>query len=363
MENSTILIVTPSLDQTGGVEQYYNIMSFDRESNIKYFDLQNRNRNKIFRLISSYTAFIAEIASVDTVVLNPSLNGKSFLRDALFVLLTKIKNKKLAIFWHGWDDTLEIRIKKNYFLRLFFKNTFGRADGFVVLGEIFRKKLISLGVRKDALFHREVMSISKQWIEEFNIQDKIENKQTQPQNTLNLLFLSRLMKEKGVYICVDTFSLLLNKYSEMRFLMHIAGDGEELEKLREYVKKNEIPNVFFYGDIRGDDKFNLLKSCDLFLFPTYHGEGFPNVIVEALFFGLPVITRPIAAIPDMVEHGVNGYLTTGKGVEDFLPHVETYLALSLEEKTKMSACCHLNAKSEYEVTKNRKKTLDFYNSL
>jgi glycosyltransferase involved in cell wall biosynthesis len=359
-----ILINTPNLNQTGGVAQYYNVMKLDEENNIKYFDIRNdEKRNVIFRLVSSYFTFVRAIVNCELVVLNPSLNRRSFFRDCVFAFLTKISGKHLVVFWHGWEDSFEFKIKNSFFLKNLFKNTFGKADGFVVLGEVFKKKLLTIGVKSNVSFLRETMSIPAEWVERFNIYNKSFYREKRGSNVVKLLFLSRVVREKGVYICVDMAKLLAEKYPDKQIIMHIAGDGSELIALKEYTYSNNISNVVFHGDIRGEEKYNLLSSADLFFFPTYYGEGFPNVIVEALFFGLPVISRPIAAIPDIIKVGENGYLDSGKQASDFIPYIDYFLNLEEGRMREIAIHCHNEATRLYTVSEVRRKTIEFYNTL
>ena len=90
--------------------------------------------------------------------------------------------------------------------------------------------------------------------------------------------------------------------------LHIAGTGPELANARAYVEERAIPNVIVEGELAGARKAELLRRSHVMLFPTFHGEGLPNCILEGMLFGLAIVTRPVAAIPEIVEHGVNGLL-------------------------------------------------------
>jgi glycosyltransferase involved in cell wall biosynthesis len=63
------------------------------------------------------------------------------------------------------------------------------------------------------------------------------------------------------------------------------------------------------GPRYGEEKWEVLRRADVFIFPTfYRNEAFPVSILEAMQFSLPVISTPEGAIPDMVDDGRTGFL-------------------------------------------------------
>lgn len=357
---NNVLINTPDLRNKGGVAQYYKVLQLDREPNIHYFNINNIGNKKTFRLSRTYKSFLNAINDCNIVVINPSLNSKSFFRDGVFAYLAKRKNKKVIVFWHGWDNLYEEKLHRKRWLKYIFSKTFGQAECFITLGEVFKQKLLGLGIRSNVQFYRETMSISEEWIGSFNIENKKIPRTT---DKLDLFFISRVIKAKGVYTCVDIAKILKEKYHDKTITIHIAGDGDELKQLKQYAADNKIENVRFYGDVRGEEKYRLFETSDLFLFPTEHGEGFPNVVLEALFFGLPLITRPVAAIPDIIEHGKNGYIEQGTKAEDFIPHIDAYLEMPYEQRFAMTKRCHFDAIEKYNLKKVRDRTVNFYSNF
>jgi len=61
----------------------------------------------------------------------------------------------------------------------------------------------------------------------------------------------------------------------------------------------------FHGYVRGKEKIKLLKSADVFVFPSY-GEGCPVSVLEALAVGLPIIYTEVGALPDILKNNING---------------------------------------------------------
>jgi glycosyltransferase involved in cell wall biosynthesis len=123
-----------------------------------------------------------------------------------------------------------------------------------------------------------------------------------------VLFLSRVLREKGIYIAIDAFAACRRAAPARSMVLHIAGSGPELEAARSYVVQSGLTDVVFEGDVGGGRKAELLRRCHLLLFPTFYAEGLPNCILEAMLFGLAIVTRPVAAIPEVVAEGVNGLL-------------------------------------------------------
>jgi glycosyltransferase involved in cell wall biosynthesis len=99
--------------------------------------------------------------------------------------------------------------------------------------------------------------------------------------------------------------------------LHIAGSGPELEGVRAYVGQKAVTGVVFEGDVADARKADLLRGCHVMLFPTFHGEGLPNCILEGMLFGMAIVTRPVAAIPEIVQDGVNGLLAESLDAEQF----------------------------------------------
>jgi glycosyltransferase involved in cell wall biosynthesis len=345
-----VLINTPDFRNKGGVAQYYIVMNFQTENGINYFNINNFGSNAIWRLLDTYKKFNREISSYDTVVLNPSLDKKSFLRDAAFVWLSLKKNKMVIVFWHGWNSNFEKQLISSFFLKKIFRKTYAKAFKTIVLSKIFQDKLIEFGALSK--FYVEAMPVPQEWINMFDISSKKISQQ------LNVVFLSRIIKEKGVYTAVNAIRLLIEGYPNI--FLHIAGDGKDLSDLKKYVEANKISNVIFYGDVRGKKKIEILSNGNIFLFPTQHGEGFPNVVIEAMFYGMPVISRYVGAIPEIIEQDVTGYLTESVEPKAYASIIERYLSLSDSEKMQMAINCHNKSKSNYNISAMRKRVLKIF---
>jgi glycosyltransferase involved in cell wall biosynthesis len=326
MHSRKILITLPSLkEDPGGVARYYNsVLPYlykSKNFRVEIFEIgSTHGKNVFFHPIIDQIKFIRKISLLkpDIVHINPSLNFKSFIRDALFIFWAKRKRIKVVVFFHGWEKKFAKKI--NGIVKSFFKLTYKKADAFIVLASEFKSKLMSLKINKP--IHILTTAVDELLIDNFSIEKKIKKIETS--KTIHLLFLSRLEKEKGVFETMDAFKLLLDKKYNIR--LSIAGDGSVTKEVYGYIDKLGLGNkVFMLGYVKGKEKIDIFTQHDIYCFPTYHGEGMPTSVLEAMAFGMPVITRPMGGIIDFFENGKMGYLSKTTNPEEIADNIETII--------------------------------------
>ncbi|MCB0588697.1 MAG: glycosyltransferase family 4 protein, partial [Phaeodactylibacter sp.] len=232
--------------------------------------------------------------SFDLVLLNPSLNPKSFFRDSLFALACSMAGVKFVVFWRGWNWDFEKKVVSR--IQPFFRRTFGRADAMISLAREFENRLREYGYQKPTYLETTVVD---NFIFNFDAESS-DTRPTRPEGAETvMLFLARVEKVKGVYECIDSFHHLQPKYPNT--VLNIAGVGGELEAAKQYVAEKGIKNVHFLGWISGKPKARALHDADIYLFPSYHGEGMPNSLLEAMASGLSVITTDVGGIKDFFQ--------------------------------------------------------------
>ncbi|MFP4054403.1 MAG: glycosyltransferase family 4 protein, partial [Phycisphaerae bacterium] len=141
----------------------------------------------------------------------------------------------------------------------------------------------------------------------------------------SILFMSRFIREKGVYELLEAFHRIYERFPDVDLIM--AGDGPELSGARDWVRDRGLrQRVIFPGYVRGRDKAQLLANGDLFVLPTLHGEGCPNCLLEAMGAGMPVITSTVGGIPEVVSDPENGMLLPRPYASSLANALEEYLA-------------------------------------
>ena len=96
--------------------------------------------------------------------------------------------------------------------------------------------------------------------------------------------------------------------------------------------------VKYHGVVAGEEKRKLFESADIFLFPTnYHRESFPLCVIEALSYGVPVISTKVGAIPNMLTPQVGIVMESAEDTNYYLDEINEYL---LDFKTALQARKH-----------------------
>ncbi|SIS82726.1 glycosyltransferase family 4 protein [Salimicrobium salexigens] len=145
--------------------------------------------------------------------------------------------------------------------------------------------------------------------------------------TVNFLYISRVMKEKGIDQFLDAATYIKEKYPNTKF--HIVGfceNGYE-DKLKAMQERGVVE---FHGKQKDVRKFHKMSHCTIH--PTYYPEGMSNVLLESAACGRPIITTDRSGCREVVDDGKNGFLIKQKNSEDLIKKIEEFLKLEYETK-------------------------------
>lgn len=124
-------------------------------------------------------------------------------------------------------------------------------------------------------------------------------------DTITFVFLGRIDENKGAHRVIQAVSLL-PAHLQQRARFILAGDGD-VEAARRQAQSLNLPQVAVLGWIEPSRREAVLAEGDVLLLPSLR-EGLPMSILEAMSWGLPVITSPVGGIPEVVQDGFNGFL-------------------------------------------------------
>jgi glycosyltransferase involved in cell wall biosynthesis len=108
--------------------------------------------------------------------------------------------------------------------------------------------------------------------------------------------------------------------------------------------------VRFLGSVFGDAKWNLWQESDVFTFPTWHKEGLPYALLEAMAAGCVPITTAVGAIPDVIQDGVHGQIMPVKNPAALAAAIAS-LAQDRQRLAKMANACRKRVADSYSITR------------
>jgi glycosyltransferase involved in cell wall biosynthesis len=120
-----------------------------------------------------------------------------------------------------------------------------------------------------------------------------------PQGKSCLAFVGALSAEKDVDCLIHAVNMLDD------VVLLIAGDGPERGSLAALGHRGRS-EIRFLGSIR--EPYELYAAADLLMLPS-RSEGMPGVVIEAGLVGTPAVCTPVGSVPEMLTHGVTGFLT------------------------------------------------------
>jgi glycosyltransferase involved in cell wall biosynthesis len=314
-----VLITFPPLNTIGGVAVYYTsilpILAERQEIRVSYLEIGTSHLHGVLKNVYKYVRFVIDQImfqkslsrnTVDLVHLNASLNFKSFIREGIFIYFAKKRRLPVLVFFHGWEVPFESQVEDRFWW--FFKETYMKADGFIVLHSSFEEKLRSWGITVP--IYRSTTTIDEGLLSDFSITKKLTL--LRDSTKTKILFLSRLEKEKGIFETLEAMSLLLQRGHQVS--LTIAGDGPAMADLRKYLTRDYgyRDSVELTGYVVGKAKKEAFTSHHIFCFPTYYGEGMPIVVIEAMGFGMPLVVRAVGGLKDFFQNGKMGYITESK---------------------------------------------------
>ena len=130
-----------------------------------------------------------------------------------------------------------------------------------------------------------------------------------------IVYVGRLSEEKGLPTLIEAARLLQKQRKD--FLLCLVGDGPLMADLRARVDATDLAgSVRFLGQQSHAAIADWMGACDVFCLPSLR-EGCPNVVIEALSSGRPVVASRVGGIPDMVG-AATGILPEAQDVEGFV---------------------------------------------
>lgn len=290
---------------TGGISTFtLNILDYVRKENISNFIFTDASiyykkvgqPSKVRRLYSgildtlrlliSYTRAIQNNRP-DVVHINTSASW-ALCKDYIYLHIAKHFNCKVVFHYH-FGRIPELNKKKNWEWKLLLYNI-NKSKHSIVIDPLSKKILNDNGLNDKVSYIPNPCSIKLERIAHDNIKDN--------KNDDSYIFVGHVIASKGVYELVQAFTSISIPLKLM--LIGLVSDHVKEELMNIAVKKDNGSWLSIVGNQTLDYVYNKMEFAKALLLPSYT-EGFPNVVLEAMACGCPVIASSVGAIPDMLS--------------------------------------------------------------
>jgi len=155
--------------------------------------------------------------------------------------------------------------------------------------------------KKTQEFLKRTFKISSQLVYP-GLSYQIESFKFRNNQRLKIVYVGRMIKSKGV----EELFEIAKETPEADFIF--AGDGPLMTYLKEKKQGNKLTNIFILGNLSRAEVSKLLKSADIFAYPSMHSEGLPIALIEAGASGLAVVATNSGAISELIKDNRTGLL-------------------------------------------------------
>ena len=193
-------------------------------------------------------------------------------------------------------------------------------------------------------------------------QNKLKKTVNKDWSKFKIISVGRLVKHKGFDYLLQAMSLL--KSACPNILLEIIGDGPERASLERLINRLNLKAVVYMSGtiVHGSVFYGKLMESDLFALPCItdgdnNQDGLPVAILEAMIYGLPVVSTNIASIPEAVS-SKTGFLVPEKDVLGLARAIKKFYLLSRKERVNMGMFSQQIIRRKFDINTSAKKLED-----
>ena len=260
-------------------------------------DISLRGLRVICKGVRRYFRFLRTLILARTgMVLILAANGPGFIERGSMVLIAKLAGSKVV--FAPRSGLIERDVRRSRYWKQFVTCVIRNSDIVICQSAKWRQFYGELiGDRQDRL------RVIPNWIDipDSLCDGAVERDCNAP---VRLLFAGSLERSKGIYELLEAMSML----SEEDAVLTVCGVGSEHDRICDNIETLGIESmVEMRGWVTGDDKAREFRNADICVLASFY-EGYPNSLIEAMMYGVPVVATAVGSVPDIVIDDKNGLL-------------------------------------------------------
>lgn len=349
-----ILFATPYKSTTGGISQWASHI-------VNYYEASGRNdclleilpmndvkkgrstigmsfRQRVIYGLQTYSHVVSQLkktlkATKYDILHISSSASLSLVKDLWMINVARRHSVKTIVHFHfgripaliknkGWEYKLLMKVIR-------------KATQVIVMDAASYNSLKGIGVKNVTLVPNPLSS---------QVEEAIKSNKDVRRHQNTVLFVGHVVKTKGIFELVEACRDIDN------IRLRVVGpvQPEVKSSLLELTNNREF--IDFVGTVPLEQVIKEMLSCGVFVLPTY-SEGFPNVIIESMACGCPIVTTPVGAIPEMLAIDSDnpcGICVEVRNVEELKNAIQTMLSDS-KRANEMGELAKARVRGEYAM--------------
>ena len=223
--------------------------------------------------------------------------GFSLIEKGVMVFMAKSFGKK--VLFAPRSGLIKDNYDNSAFFKWFIPLVIRQADFVICQGTVWKDYYQKVSNAADSKF-----LVIPNWID--HVPYHTNNPEYKLRDTVNVLYMGWLEGYKGIFDFIEAIKLL--KKRGVDFKVKICGMGSAKKEMLKLIHEYDLENIVDYvGWVTGSDKMQQFRETDIFVLPS-HREGMPNVLMEAMSSGIPVVATKAGSVPELIQNGITGFL-------------------------------------------------------
>ena len=354
-----VCMIVQQRDVKGGIAAvtngYYN-SRIEKDYEMRYVEsyCDTSKVRMVLKALFAYREFrkVLDEFKPELVHIHSSFGG-SFYRMQPFIYMAGKRGIPILDHCHGADfETFYVNASDKKKARI--KEVFGHFAKVIVLSDEWKERL-------GTFLPKEKMTVINNFCKP-RPQEEVEKACEKRFKGKQILFLGERGQRKGGYDFAGIVENTVKKCPDARFVFAGSGSKEDEGSIKEMLEKKGLSEkCLFPGWVRDEAKDKLLQESAVFMLPSYQ-EGLPMAILDAMAYGLPVVSTYVGGIPQLISNGINGHLAQpgdceaiADGICRILDNADDYKRLSKES--------YNTAKDEFGFEAHLDKLENVYDEL
>ncbi len=246
------------------------------------------------------TITLLQHRELETVHIHVSQRGSVVRKTVVTVICRLLGLNQLRVFWHmHGSEFVDWFNQSSQWSQNLITWSVNQAHCLIALSEKRKQDLLAIiPTANVTVVYNPCKLQSQKQLSCFNGKER-----TSKQQSVHFLFMGRYGQRKGVFDLIEAVKQANNKHIKLS----LYGDAAIYE-VQALVNQYQLSDQIQVGQwIAGKEKHQVFLEADALVLPSYN-EGLPMAILEALSYGLPVISTPVGGIAEAVQNNQNGFL-------------------------------------------------------